>query len=221
MGEKKKRTPKTPFCTNSEVGATGVFGVLFLGCGSPHFCPMHIIQAYKAYFRTTFLAHDALQPTDSDREGSVSFGIENLSDVLEGTIRTRLSDAGYLVLLLNPLVRPQSVNNAFDGHLQGGFLVMRRVSLRDSTEADVIVAQDEAAEIVLDMLVKMVDDSRRGHPTWQHGFDTIEQGNVDIEEMAFASKQDGSFVGYKVIFSAIMPLIDCDNASARLLKFKN
>ena len=181
---------------------------------------MHIIKGYKAYFRETIMAHEALQPTDSDTEGSVSFGIENLSDVLEGTIRTRLSNAGFLVLLLNPLVRPQSDNNGFDGHLQGGFLVMRQVSLRDADEADIIAAQDIAGEIVLDLMAKMVHDSRKGHAFWQHGFDTITQGNADIEEMAFASKQDGSFVGYKFIFSAILPLLDCDDAAARLLKFK-
>jgi hypothetical protein len=180
---------------------------------------MHITQAYKAYFKNLTTLHTSLR--HADETGKVAFGIEDIADVMDGTIRTAIGDNLYLFLLLNPIVRPQSVNNGFDAVLQGGFVLLKGgISLRESSETEILAAYDEVNSVVLDFITRMVADSRNGHAFWQHGFDTIDQGVVDIEEKAYGTTQDGSFVGYKVVFSAILSLLDCSDFQTRLTAAK-
>lgn len=179
---------------------------------------MQLIQSYKAYFKTLTQLHTEI--AHADEVGKIAFGIENIGDVMDGTIRTAINDNLYLFLLLNPIVRPKSINNAFDAVLQGGWIFLKGgISLRESDESEVLAAQNDTAEKVLDFLTRIIDDSRRGHPFWNHALDTISEGDLDIEEMAFGSK-DGSFVGYKVIFSANLTLLDCADFSTRLTPAK-
>jgi hypothetical protein len=179
---------------------------------------MQLIQSYKAYFKNLTQLHTEI--AHADEVGKIAFGIENIADVMDGTIRTAINDNLYLFLLLNPIARPKSTNNAFDAILQGGFVFLKGgISLRESTETEVLAAQNDAADKVFDFLVRIVADSRDGHPFWNHALDTISEGDFDIEEMAFGSK-DGSFVGYKVVFTATLPLLDCTDFSTRLTAAK-
>lgn len=179
---------------------------------------MEIIQEYKGYFKN--LTEINIQLSHADQSGSVAFGIENISDVLEGVFRTKINDSKYLFILLNPIIRPKSQDNTLDAILQGGFLILKSINIRNSDTDDITAANNEVGNIVIDFLIRMIDDSRSGSTFWQYGMNTIDNGDMDIEEMAFSSQNDGSFIGYKVIFSANVPLLECEDFTSRLSSSK-
>jgi hypothetical protein len=180
---------------------------------------MQIIAEYKGYFYHLTEVNQLLK--HENVAGRVAFGIENIADVIDGTIRTSINERLYLFLLLNPIVRPQSNNNGFNAILQGGFVLLKGgVSIRESTDEDIKDAYNHVGDLVLDFLTRMVDDSRAGHSFWNHGFDTIEAGDLDIEELAYSTQQDSSFVGYKVVFSLLLKMLDCSDFNNRLTPAK-
>lgn len=115
----------------------------------------------------------------------------------------------YAFVLLNPILHPQTSGDGFDGVLEGGFLIMRGGLGRDSVESDITSAYEDCFNVSTDILLRMQNDSRNGHSFFNHGLDAISQGSVDIEEMAFNHAVDGTFVGVKVVFSFIVPFIQC------------
>lgn len=171
---------------------------------------MNPIQLYKSYFSVLANQHMSIRAWN---EGGGSFGIENLGDIVEGAFRTRVGDNRFAFVLLNPILHPQTSGDGFDGVLEGGFLVMKGGLGRDSTEGDITAAYEPCFNIATDMLLRMQDDSRLGHSFFNHGLDTISQGSVDMEEMAFNHAVDGTFVGVKVVFSFIVPFIPCSGIS--------
>ena len=175
---------------------------------------MKLIQLYKTYFKNLTVKNVELK--HADEVGKVAFGIENLADVLEGVFRTKIGDNQFLFLLLNPIVQPKSDANTFNAMLQGGFILLKSCPIRDMDSDDVTNALNDVGDTTLDFLIRMVDDSRNGEPLWQYGLDSIADGKVDIEEMAFMAQADGSFVGYKLIFTAEVPLLDCADFTTRL-----
>ena len=168
------------------------------------------IQLYKSYFASIANKHTAIL---SNTEGGGSFGIENLGDIVEGAFRTRVGDNLFAFVLLNPILHPQTSGDGFDGVLEGGFLIMKGGLGRDSVASDITAAYEPCFNIATDMLLRMQDDSRNGNSFFNHGLDAISQGSVDMEEMAFNHAVDGTFVGVKVVFSFIVPFIQCSGIS--------
>lgn len=172
---------------------------------------MNPIQAYKSYFSNIAAKHTDLL---SSTEGGGTFGIEMLSDIIEGAFRTRVGDNLHAFILLNPIVHPQTSGDGFDGVLEGGFLVMKGGLGRDSSVSDITATYESCFGIVTDILLRMQNDSRAGHSFFNHGLDAISQGSVDIEEMAFSHNVDGTFAAVKVVFNFIVPFINCSGTNS-------
>ena len=174
---------------------------------------MNPIRQYKTYFAYLAAQHTALRTTTV---GGGTFGIEQLSEIIEGTFRSRTGDNTYAFVLLNPILHPQTSGDGFDGVLEGGFLVMKGGLGRDSSETDIINAYTDCFSVATDFLIRMENDSRNGHSFFNHGFDAISQGNVDMEEIAFNHAVDGTFAALKVVLSFIVPFSDCATAASSL-----
>lgn len=174
---------------------------------------MQLVRNYKTYFTTLANSHVTLH-------GNVAVGSEDLSAVFDGDLRTNLPDSsGWLFLIINPVIRPISYGNQLDAKWMAGFIILKNVPLRDSVNADIDTAFDEAMSVTADFILKMVSDSRAGISFWNSAFDALDEGKCDVETMPLLKVQDGSFVGYKVIFHVQLPFTNCSDFDSLSVKF--
>ncbi len=132
-----------------------------------------------------------------DTEGKKAFAVDDLSDLLDGIFADALKPSGCNLRLVKPIVQPQTDEAAgMLATFQTGFSVSQHVE--SLTNDAVQAAFKVTAEIVRQIIAKLIFDSRRGVELFRFSLNNLSYGRFNIEEITF--KGDGSFHGQLCIF---------------------
>lgn len=156
-------------------------------------------QLYRAYLKHQAESHPNLQHNDA---GSQVFAMMEVEEAVSD-LRTKGSEKGYIMRGLN---YTYTLSDDGEGRkeVQGGFMIARHYSNRAGGTVDYFAAIDAAERVLLDLIEKIVADSRAGHPLFLNSLDTKQNFRV----MPRPIVSDG-YAGWLCQFNFITPVTIC------------
>lgn len=174
------------------------------------FAIMNVIAQYTEYFKNLADRNNTLHA-----DGFVFSSDADLASIYEGTMRSNLPQLGsWLFLLINPVVNPKSFGNTIDAQIQGGFVLLKSVGIRDISENEIESKYNDSFNLSGAFIAKMVLDSRNNNSFLNNSFNDINNSNCDLEKMPLLKTQDASFLGWKVIFTLRTEFLLCNDISS-------
>jgi hypothetical protein len=146
-------------------------------------------------------SHSAL--THVDAVGGRSFAVVGLEEAV-GDFRSQVGDKDMYMHLVVPSF---AANDAVEGDFQnvlGGFVVGKRVALRDDDASDRAAAWDDCATVAMDFLKRMVYDSLSGHALFSFSVGSLADLDFSLQTRSWSG--DGSYHAVVCTFSWKFPV---------------
>lgn len=158
---------------------------------------MLTIEDYRNYFRHQCKNHPDL--LHEDVSGRKVFEVIDVEEA-EGAFRTEASDTGYIFRLINYTfaLRSDGGSNALK-QPDGGFVIAKLYRARSGGVDSKMQALSDAERIGLDIIEKMVTDSREGHPLFHYSIDSVDELNLFATPRMYAG--DTGYAGWIFTFN--------------------
>lgn len=147
-----------------------------------------MINELKQYFKNIAQQHPKIRHSDTNN----AFGVDTLSDLLDGQFKAKLSNKFSFRFVL-PNFR--NANNDMI-IVETGFAILKKIQILK--EENITTDLDETLHITTEVLARMIDDSRGKIPPISMIFNNLDNANLLIEPTIFEG--DGSFVGQLITF---------------------
>lgn len=167
-----------------------------------------IYRTYRNYFKHLCTIHPSL--LHSEDVGQQVFQLASLEEAL-GNTRSVNVEKGFMFTLIQPTFR--LIDNEGDQVrqlLEGGFVMAKHYSLRQEGSVEYIDAIDECEAIVLDIVTKIVADSRAGHPLFYFSANNI--NDLKWTAQPVSNVGDGTYAGWLCLFEFNTSYVNCLDA---------
>lgn len=115
-----------------------------------------------------------------------------------GDFRGQVSSTGFFFRLIDYTWGVGEVGAYQFQRKQGGFIVGKKLNLRNDGAAVRIICRNQVETIAADFITHMLGDSSNGHPLFGNMADTMESLNINAQSMI--NTGDGSYDGILVTF---------------------
>ena len=158
---------------------------------------MNLLSEYVKYFKYQCEIHPKI--LHKDDVGDRCFAVIDIEEAL-GEFRTASKEKGVMFRAIIPFWNlPDEYSGNSRVAVQGGFIVAKYHSSRETDSVEFIRAMDESKEIALDFAEKMVADSQNGHPLFHYSINSIQHLNWNAQPRTNIG--DGSYSGYLCTFT--------------------
>jgi len=147
---------------------------------------------YRTYFKHQAETHPSLLHTDSNRVFAVV-----RSDREYGDLRSKVKEKDFVFRLLEYTYQRNDDQVPGRKRIRGGFLIAKFYSQREGDDDTYFTAIEAAEEVMDDMIDKMFQDSRNGHPLFAYDFDATNE--LIVTPVHYTG--DGSYTGWEVLFT--------------------
>jgi hypothetical protein len=170
---------------------------------------MSFFRDYVNYFRWQCAHHPDL--LHAAVLGSRIFAVID-QEAARGDFRSGAKEKGFIFRLIEP-----SGGQAGDAdpvaRILGGFIIARYHSPRKIGDEDQSAAMDDAWRVGTDIMAKIANDSRNGHPLWYHSANHLAQ--LDTTFQPRLAVGDTNYVGWLFTFRWQVPVTLCLGAAGQ------
>lgn len=155
-----------------------------------------MFELYQKYFKYQCTRHPDL--LHEDEVGKVVYELVSIDQAFSNS-RSVNVEKGYIFLLLEPTwVLAGTEGDQPRQVIQGGFLIAKYYGLRDEGSPAYIEAIQDTERISKEFALRMVADSRDGHPLFDYSANHIDYLNWTAQPMDNVG--DGSYAGQLCTF---------------------
>lgn len=159
---------------------------------------------YIKYFRHQAVNHPDL--LHQEQEGSRVFDVVDIEEGMLTGIRSGLLPGQYAMRLFHYTYRINRPGAELLKFIQGGFLLAKSFSPRNSSDDEYQTALQDAERVTDEIIEKMISDSLNGHPLFYRSLDSDQDINVVT---APRPTIDGSYAGKICTFTFAQHWINC------------
>lgn len=174
----------------------GTISVLFALHRPPDICAMY--QTYVNYFRWLCAQHERLLHSDERKV----FEVISVEEAL-GDFRSRIGLEDFYFFLIDYTWSVNELGGFQYQEKQGGFVIAKKLDVRNVVSADRVAARDQLEIVVNDFISHILADAQNGHPLFSNN-DTLSSLKVNVQPLFLTG--DGSYDALICTFEFNVPL---------------
>lgn len=161
---------------------------------------MKYINDFEAYFRYLCTQHPKL--LHSETSGQQVFEVKPVEEAFSA-FRTGAVEKGYFVRMLLPTMGFSNGGTTPRKEYQFGLMVGKQYSRREDAKLAGITALGLAEKVADELVARMIQDSRNGHPLFEGCCDMPDDLNMTGDNYLFEG--DGSYAAQLYMFDLSTP----------------